>query len=106
MDQNSTEERNQILRQMFFEYANKKGIALKLKDESRAFNEAQRIAIYRRDKGLCQLCLEEGKPEQEARVSWKEYEADHILMHTDGGRTDVDNARVLCRYHNRSRVRI
>ena len=38
------------------------------KDERRAFDEAERIAIYRRDEGLCGMCIEEGKPEVEARV--------------------------------------
>ena len=73
------------------------------KDDQRNFNEAQKIAIYRHDKGLCQICLSEGKSEKEARVSWSEYEADHILAHSKGGATDVDNAQVLCRTHNRKK---
>lgn len=38
----------------------------------------------------------------EAEVPWREYDADHIIAYTKGGKTIVENARVLCRYHNRS----
>lgn len=103
MDKNSIDSRDQILRQMFFEFATKEGVEIIQKDENRGFNEAQKIAIYRRDKGLCQVCLGEGKLEKEARVTWSEYEADHIFAHSKGGQTDVDNAQVLCRHHNRSK---
>ena len=55
---------------------------------------------YRLDNGLCQMCLDEGRPEREARVSWSEYQADHVIPHTKGGPTAVWNAQVLCQYHN------
>ncbi len=97
---NEIEFRHRVLRQLFFEYAAKQGQEMLTKDERRAFNEAERIAIYRRDNGLCQVCLQEGKPEVEARVLWSEYEADHVLPHTKGGQTDTANAQVLCGYHN------
>ena len=103
MDQKNIEERNQILRQLFFEFAKKQNIEIFTKDDQRNFNEAQRIAIYRNNKGLCQMCLSDGKPEKEARVSWSEYEADHILAHSKGGITDINNAQVLCRLHNRKK---
>ena len=64
---------------------------------------AERIRIYRRDKGRCQQCLAEGKPPKEAKVPWEEYEADHIVPHSKGGETVPDNAQVLCRYHNRQK---
>ena len=73
------------------------------KDERRGFSEAQRIEIYRRDKGLCQECLAEGKPEKEAQVAWGEYEADHVIPHSGGGQTLEENAQVLCRHHNRQK---
>ena len=103
MDKTSIEERSQILRQLFFEFAKKKGAEILTKDDQRSFNEAQKIAIYRHGKGLCQLCLGEGKSEKESIVSWSEYEADHILAHSKGGTTDIDNAQVLCRHHNRKK---
>jgi len=74
-----------------------------LKDENRAFNEGQRIAIYRRDKGLCQECLREGKNEKESRVSWDNYQADHIFPHSKGGATIIENGQVLCTHHNQKK---
>jgi hypothetical protein len=97
------EARHRIMRQAFFDYAAEHEHEMKTKDERRGFSEAERIRIYRRDQGLCQQCLEEGKPEKEARVSWSGYEADHVLPHSRGGQTTVDNGRVLCQYHNRSK---
>lgn len=95
------EARHRIIRQIFFEYSVEKGHEMLAKDERRAFREDERIRIYRRDDGLCQMCLARGKPEKEAQVSWSEYEADHVVPHAEGGPTEVENAQVLCRYHNR-----
>ncbi|MCK5385013.1 MAG: HNH endonuclease [Alphaproteobacteria bacterium] len=94
------EVRDRVIRQLFFEYLTENNIEILLKDEKRAFNEAEKISIYRRDKGLCQECLSEGKDEPEAKVSWSNYQADHIFPHSRGGQTTVDNAQVLCAYHN------
>ncbi len=94
------ETRDRVIRQMFFESLLKKREELLTKDKTRAFNEAQRIKIYRRDNGLCQQCLAEGKPEEEAIVSWSEFQADHVLPHSKGGQTIIENGQVLCRYHN------
>jgi hypothetical protein len=95
--------RERIIRQVFFEYAAAKGHQMLTKDERRAFSEAERIQIYRRDNGLCQVCLAEDKPEKEAQVPWSEYQADHVIPHSKGGRTAVENAQVLCRYHNQQK---
>jgi len=92
--------RDRVIRQCFFQYCSENGHRMLTKDEHRAFSEAQRISIYRRDNGLCQQCVAEGKPEKEAQVPWSEYEADHVIPHSKGGRTDEENAQVLCRYHN------
>jgi len=99
-DQKNVEARHLIIRQLFFQYAKEQKKELSLKDTKRTFNEAERIVIYRRDKGLCQVCLKEGKAEKEAVVGWSEYEADHVIPHTKGGPTAVFNGQVLCRYHN------
>ena len=95
--------RGRIIRQAFFEYALSQGHQMLTKDERRAFSEADRIKIYRRDNGLCKVCLSEGKPETEARVPWSEYDADHVLPHSKGGATSLENAQVLCRYHNQQK---
>ncbi|NLF02043.1 MAG: DUF262 domain-containing protein [Anaerolineales bacterium] len=92
--------RDQIIRQAFFRFAEKRGQELRTKDENRAFSEYERIAIYRRFNGLCQQCLREGKPEQEARVAWRQYQADHVIPHSQGGPIALENAELLCAYHN------
>ena len=90
-----------MLRELFFRYLDDNDIEVRVKDEQRTFNEAQRIFIYRRDRGLCKECLAEDKPPKEAQVPWSEYEADHVLPHSKGGLTEVENAQVLCSYHNK-----
>ncbi len=102
-DLNSLRERDIILRQLFFEYLESKNSSLTVKDEKRAFSEAERIRIYRRDQGICQTCIEEGKSEKESFVIWTDYEADHVFPHSKGGQTDIKNGRVLCSYHNASK---
>lgn len=99
-DQKNVEARHLIIRQLFFQYAKEQNKELLLKDQKRAFNEAERIMIYRRDKGICQTCLKEGKSEREAAVGWPKYEADHVIPHAKGGPTALFNGQVLCRYHN------
>jgi hypothetical protein len=90
------ENRDTIIRGIFFsQYPN-----MLSKDTQRTFNEAQRIVIYRRDKGLCQMCLKEGKSPLEALVPWSDYNADHIVAHIKGGLALPENAQVLCKYHN------
>ena len=97
------ENRDRVLRQAFFEYLEKEKLTLITLDTKRAFNEAEKIRIYRRDEGVCQSCLKEGKPREECVVSWSQYEADHILAWIKGGQTTEDNAQVLCSYHNASK---
>ena len=52
---------------------------------------------------MCQMFIDECKPEREFRVSWKDYQADHVLPHSKGGQTVIDNAQVLCSYHNQQK---
>lgn len=101
--ENDLEIRDRIMRQIFFEYLKEKNIVIKEKDENRAFSELERIFIYRRDKGFCQQCLRDGKPENEAKVSWSKYQADHVLPHSKGGQTVIENGELLCAYHNQSK---
>lgn len=94
------ESRERLLRQAFFEYLEKNGIEIKGLDCKRAFNEAERIRVYRKQEGLCQACLAEGKPKDQALVSWSAYQTDHIFPWIKGGETTEDNAQVLCQTHN------
>lgn len=61
---------------------------LELLDPKRLFDHFEKTVIYRRDKGICQLCGKE--------VSWEEYQADHIRAYITGGPTTIDNGQVLC----------
>lgn len=96
-DKESLIKRDQIIKQAFF----KENPDIKHTDPQRLFTEAQRIMIYRRDKGLCQQCLAEGLSEEDARVSWEDFEADHIVPYCTGGETTVENGQLLCKKHNR-----
>ena len=97
------EVRHRMVRRMFFEHVQGENVEILTKDARRAFNEAERIAIYRRDDGLCQACLRKGVPESEALVPWAQYDADHVVPHSKGGTTSLDNAQVLCRGHNQTK---
>lgn len=97
------EARDIILRQIFFEYLKENQKSIIEKDDKRAFTELERIIIYRKGKGLCQQCLREEKSENEAKVSWSDYQADHIIPHAKGGKTILENGELLCSYHNQSK---
>ena len=92
--------RDRVIRQLFFEYASAEDVEILTKDKRRRFSESQRIAIYREVDGVCQECSNLGLPDDEARVPWSDYEADHVVPHSKGGPTVIENAQVLCRAHN------
>lgn len=54
-------------------------------DPQRCFNPNQRVAIFTRAKGRCEVC--------DTKVKGKWY-AGHIIPHALGGRTEIDNGRV------------
>ena len=97
-NEKSVQTRDELITKWFFEI----NPSLDKRDPQRNFTYAERIQIYRKNKGICQRCLEE-KGEAEAHVSWKEFEADHLKAHTTGGKTTIENGQVLCRFHNRSK---
>ena len=100
-DSEAIAERDQIIRHEFFSFARKREANILVKDSQRTFSEDERIAIYHRDRKRCQKCIEEGKPDKECIVPWKQFEADHVLPHSQGGQTILENGQVLCRIHNR-----
>jgi len=65
---------------------------LEQKDDQRIFDQEQRLAIYRRDKGMCQLKIRcDG-----IKCDWDNWHADHIVPWSRGGKTTVENGQVAC----------
>ena len=94
----AVEIRDQLITKWFFEYCPE----LDQLDPQRNFSYLQRIKIYRKDKGICQACLAEGLSKEDATVPWNQFEADHLIPYSKGGKTTIENGQVLCRRHNRS----
>ncbi len=74
------------LREKFFEWEHD----IEPKDIKRGFDETERIAIYRRYKGICQ------NPDCLKKVKFEDFHADHKIPHSRGGKTIINNAQVLC----------
>ena len=63
-----------------------------LKDNQRLFAHEQRLAIFRRDQGICQLKIKcNGE-----KCQWDNWEADHKKPWSEGGETIVANGQVAC----------
>ena len=65
---------------------------IELKDPSRGFSHEQRLAIFRKDSGVCQL----GIKCSNKKVHWDNWHADHVVAHSIGGKTIVANGQVTC----------
>lgn len=66
--------------------------ALSLKDNQREFTHIQKLTIFRRDKGICQVKLKcKGN-----KVSWDDWHCDHTHPWSRGGKTTVENGQVSC----------
>ncbi|WP_299164854.1 DUF262 domain-containing protein [uncultured Tateyamaria sp.] len=62
------------------------------RDTIRTFTPEQRLAIFRRGGGVCQIVTHcDG-----GKLSWGEWHADHITPHTKGGKTVVSNGQIAC----------
>jgi hypothetical protein len=91
----SLDSRNTYLTRKLFE----KVPNLEQKDDQRIFDQEQRLAIYRRDKGLCQLRIKcDG-----IKCDWDNWHADHIIPWSHGGKTTVENGQVACSICNISK---
>jgi len=97
------EARDRILRLALFEFLESEKVTLKVLDTKRMFSEAERIRVYRKQDGQCQACLADGLSPEEAKVSWSQFQADHIFPWIKGGATREWNAQVLCKAHNASK---
>lgn len=69
---------------------------IELIDPNRSFSHEQRLAIYRKNDGKCQIA-EKCNGE---KLPWDDWHADHIVPHAKGGKTTVDNGQVSCRACN------
>lgn len=66
--------------------------SIQRKDNQRSFTYVQRLAVFRRDKGHCQLRIKcDG-----AKLTWDDWHCDHSVPWTSGGKTTVENARAAC----------
>jgi hypothetical protein len=65
---------------------------VELKDDQRLFSYEQRLAIYRRDEGLCKIAIRC----QGQKCEWDNWAADHIKPWSKGGKTTVKNGQVAC----------
>lgn len=86
--QDSVDFRNQILlSRLLLEFP-----SLAPLDKTRQFTYEQRLAIWRRDKGNCQVKLRcTGE-----HCGWGHWHADHITAWSNGGQTTVENGQVAC----------
>jgi 5-methylcytosine-specific restriction endonuclease McrA len=65
---------------------------LSRKDNQRDFTHVQKLAIFRRDRGVCQVKLKcDG-----VKITWDDWHADHRLAWSKGGKTTVENGQVSC----------
>ena len=65
---------------------------LSLKDNQREFTHVQKLAVFRPDKGACQLKLKcKG-----VKLTWDDWHCDHIKPWSKGGKTTVKNGQVSC----------
>ncbi len=83
-----------MLRHLLEQYPN-----LSLKDNSRNFTQSQRLAVFRRDKGHCQVKIKCGGD----KLLWDGWHCDHIIPWSKGGKTIVSNAQAACQECNLSK---
>ena len=84
----SLKKRNEVLTTRFF----LKFPDIEQRDDQRQFTFEQRLAIFRRDQGECQLKLKcEG-----AKCNWDNWHADHKMPWKKGGKTVVENGQLAC----------
>lgn len=64
-----------------------------VKDKQRGFTKEQRRIIWNStDERVCETCGE--------ALTWDDFTIDHIAPHSRGGRSEIENASLMCRKHN------
>lgn len=94
--EDSISSRHVILLRRFFEAVPD----VELKDDQRLFSYEQRLAIYRRDEGLCKVAIKC----QGQKCEWDNWAADHIKPWSKGGKTTVENGQVSCNSCNSAKL--
>jgi 5-methylcytosine-specific restriction endonuclease McrA len=65
---------------------------LSRKDNVRGFTHQQKLSVFRRDKGVCQVRIKcKG-----VKVAWDDWHCDHKKPWSKGGKTNVENGQVAC----------
>jgi hypothetical protein len=86
--QDSIQWRHEFLLRKFFEAVPD----IEQRDDQRLFSGEQRLAIFRRDAGTCQIRIKcDG-----VKCEWDAWQADHKVPWTQGGKTTVENGQVAC----------
>jgi len=86
--QDSIQWRHDFLLRNFFQAVP----AILQKDDQRLFSHEQRLAIFRRDGGICQVKRKCGG----VKCEWDAWEADHKSAWANAGPTTVENGQVAC----------
>lgn len=69
------------------------------KDNQRDFTDQQKLTVFRRDQGSCQLRLKCSG----AKLTWDDWHCDHKMPWSKGGKTTVENGQVACAVCNISK---
>lgn len=82
----SRQRRREVLRNLLFSIFNRK-------DEKRTFSPEQRRIIWNTaENQVCSKCGE--------RLTWNDFTVDHIKAHAKGGKTNLNNAQLMCQSCN------
>ena len=87
-DVNQRRKREQILRSLL-------GSLFSTKDEQRGFTQEQRRIIW--NTASNRTCVHPGC---KRKLNWSDFTIDHINPHSKGGRSQLENAAIMCREHN------
>lgn len=71
-------------------------------DPRRYFDDSEKDLIIKRDGQRC-AHIDAATGEQCTETAYNKLEVDHVIPWSKGGRTNIDNAQLLCKHHNTSK---